>query len=158
MSDTYTKLSDTLSSKEGSAYITINGQNRKMFEISKLEVQLELTINDKQMLGHRMKQHKIVGCEGTGSMTYYFMNSEMANAAIDYVNSGHFEGFTVMATNEDPQSTVGKNEVALYNVIPKKFPLAHIDDSSDDPITVDTDITFDSVSSLSSFNLPTNYQ
>jgi hypothetical protein len=158
MSDTYTKLSDTLSSKEGRAYITINGSNRKMFEVSKLEATLELSIHEKQLLGHRMKQHKIVGAEGTGSMTYYFMNSQMANSAIDYVNSGKFTGFTIQAANEDQQSTVGKNEVVLYNVIPKKFPLVHIDDSSDDPITVDTDFTFDSVSSLSSFNLPTNYQ
>jgi len=153
----YTKLSDTISSKEGSAYVTINGSNRKMFEISKLEAYIELTINDKQMLGHRMKQHKITGAEGTGSMTMYFMNSAMANAAISYINSGTFTGLTLFVTNSDAESTVGTNEVALYNVIPKKFALAHIDDSSDDPITADTDFTFDSVSRLSSFNLPSTY-
>lgn len=156
--DTYTKLSDTLSGKEGSAYITINGQNRPMFEISKLEANLEFTIQDKELLGHRMKQHKIVGGEGTGSMTMYFMNSDMLNMAVKYIKSGDFTGFTVQVKNEDAQSTVGKQEVALYNVIPKKIPLAHLDDSSDDPITVDTDFTFDDVSPLSTFNLPENYQ
>lgn len=158
MADTYTKLSDTISGKEGSAFITINGKNRPMFEISKIDAQLELKINARQLLGHRIEQNKIVGAKGTGSMSYYFMNSEIANAAIDYVNSGAFTGFTIQVKNEDAQSTVGKNEVVLYNVIPTKFPLCHIDDSSDDPITVDTDLTFDSVSSLSSFNLPSNYQ
>lgn len=158
MADTYTKLADTLSGKEGSGYITINGQNRPMFDISKFSADLELTIQAKQLLGHRMKQHKITGAEGTGSMTLYFMNSDMLNAAITYMNSGAFTGFTIRVKNEDPQSTVGKQEVVLYNVIPKKLPLAALDDGNDDSLTVDTDFTFDDIAALSTFNLPANYQ
>ena len=158
MDNTYTKLSDTISSKEGTAYITINGQNRKLFEISKLEATLEATINDKALLGHRMKQHKMAGLEGSGSMTMYFMNSEMLNAAIAYKNSGSFTGFTIQVKNEDPQSTIGKQEVVLYNVLPKKFPVATLNDGSDDPITADTDFVYDDIASLSSFDKPANYR
>jgi hypothetical protein len=158
MADTYTKLSDTISAKEGTAYITIDGQNRQMFEISKLEADVELTIQDKQLLGHRFKQHKITGAEGTGSMTCYFMNSDMLKAAIAYKSNGSFTGFTLQVKNEDAQSTIGKQEVVLYNVLPKKFPLAHLDDSSDDPITFDTDFTYDDYAALSTFDLPSNYR
>lgn len=155
--DNYTKLSDTISSKEGSAYITINSQNRKMFELSKLEANIELTITDKQLLGHRMKQHKVTGAEGTGSMTCLFMSGDELNAVIDYIKSGSFKGFTIQAKNEDAASSIGKQEVALYSVIPKKFPLIHIDASSDDPVEVDTDFTFDDLAVLSTFGTPSNY-
>ena len=33
MADNYTRLSDTISSKEGKAFITIDGSNRELFEI-----------------------------------------------------------------------------------------------------------------------------
>jgi hypothetical protein len=156
MSESATLLTDTLSAHEGTAYITISGSNREAFELSKLSAELEFTITSKQRLGHRMKQHKVTGCEGTGSATFYFMNSQQMNAAITYISSGTFTGFTLLITNDDPASTVGTQEVALYNVIPKKFPVAYLEES-DDPITYDTDITFDKLAPLSTFNLPTVY-
>jgi hypothetical protein len=156
MSESATLLTDTLSAHEGKAYITINGSNREMFELSKFSAELELTVASKQRLGHRAKQHKVTGVEGTGSMTCYFMNSQQLNYAITYINSGTFAGFTVTVTNDDPASSVGTQNVAIYNVIPKKFPVAYLEES-DDPITYDTDITFDKMAVLSSFNLPTTY-
>jgi len=105
-----------------------------------------------------MTQHKVVGATGTGSMTMYFMNSEMLNQVIQYIRSGQFRGFKVQAKNEDPASTIGKQEVVLLNVIPTSIPAAVIDDQSDDPITFDTDFTFDDIEILESFALPENYR
>lgn len=158
MSESVSKLSDTVSGHEGKAYITVNGSNREAFDLSKITAELEFTITDKQLLGHRMKQHKVTGCEGTGSATFYFMNSQQLNAAIQYVKSGSFTGFTLLVINDDAGSTVGKQEVALYNVIPKKFPVTYLDDSSDDPLTYDTDITFDRMALLESFSTPNVYE
>jgi len=85
MADNYVRLADTISSKEGIAYITINGSNRELFEISSLKAQLDLVVQSRRMLGHRMTQHKVVGAEGTGSMTMYFMNSDMLRLAVTYI-------------------------------------------------------------------------
>lgn len=156
MSESVSQLTDTLNGHEGKAFITIGGSNREMFDLSKLSAEMEFTISSKQRLGHRMKQHKVTGCEGTGSMSCYFMNSQQMNAAIDYVNSGSFTGFTLLVINDDPGSSVGSQEVALYNVIPKKFPVAYLDES-DDPLTYDTDITFDKIAGLTNFSLPALY-
>lgn len=87
-----------------------------------------------------MTQHKVVGATGTGSMTMYFMNSEMLKQAIDYIRSGQYRGLKLQIKNEDPQSTVGKQEVVLSNVILASVPAAILDDQSDDPITFDTDL------------------
>ena len=158
MAENYTRLSDTISAREGKAYITINGQNRELFEISALTAQIDLTVQERRMLGHRMTQHKVVGATGTGSMTMYFMNSEMLNQAIQYLRTGNYRGLKIQVKNEDPQSTVGKQEVVLLNVILASIPAAILDDQSDDPITFDTDFTFDDIENLQSFRLPENYR
>jgi len=158
MAENYTRLADTISSHEGKAYITIDGQNRELFEISALTAQIDLIVQERRMLGHRMTQHKVVGATGTGSLTMYFMNSEMLNQAIQYLRTGNYRGLKIQVKNEDPQSTVGKQEVVLLNVILASIPAAILDDQSDDPITFDTDFTFDDIENLQSFRLPENYR
>lgn len=158
MAENYTRLADTLSAKEGKAYITIDGQNRELFEISALNAQIDLIVQERRMLGHRMTQHKVVGATGTGSLTMYFMNSDVLNQAIQYLRTGNYRGLKLQVKNEDPQSTVGKQEVVLLNVILASVPAAILDDQSDDPITFDTDFTFDDIENLESFRLPENYR
>jgi hypothetical protein len=158
VADNYIRLSDTISSHEGKAYITINGVNRELFEVSALSAQIDMIVQEKRMLGHRMAQHKVVGASGTGSLTMYFMNSEMLKQAIQYIRTGNYRGLKLQVKNEDPQSTVGKQEVVLLNVILNSIPAAILDDGSDDPITFDTDFTFDDIESLHSFKLPENYR
>ncbi len=158
MAENYTRLADTISAKEGEAFITINGTNRRLFEVSSLKAQLELSVQSRNMLGHRMTQHKVVGAEGTGSMTMYFMNSDMLKLAVDYLNNGSYGNLKLQVKNEDKQSTVGAQEVVLLNVILKSIPLTTIDDQSEDPITIDADFTFDSIDVMNYFNLPDNYR
>jgi hypothetical protein len=156
MDEATTNYSDTISSHEGKGFITIDGKNREAFELSKFTAEVELTVSEKRMLGHRMTQHKATGAKGSGSMTMYHMNSEMINYAKKYLKNGTFKGFTMLVIQDDEQSTVGKQEIAYYGVIPTKFPGSYLDDSSDDSLTFDTDFTFDSFEVLSSFGSPAN--
>lgn len=158
MADKHVRLKDTISSKEGKAFITIDGQNRELFEISSIKAQLDLVVQAKPMLGHRMTQHKVVGAEGTGSMTMYFMNSDMLKMAISYIKDGTLPDLKLQIKNEDYQSTVGKQDVILLGVLLNTIPVASLDDSSDDPITIDSDFTFDDIEGLSFFDLPSNYR
>ena len=154
----YTKLTDTLSATEGSGYVTRGGQNRKMLEISKVDAHVTLKVQERQMLGHRMTQHKVTGATGEGSGTFYFMNSDELKAFLEYKKSGKYEGFTLQLMNEDPQSTIGRQTVTLYHVILATVPVAYMDDSSEDPITFDSDFTFDDLDCLEQFVLPENYR
>ncbi|PHV72185.1 phage portal protein [Sporanaerobium hydrogeniformans] len=158
MSDNYVRLADTISSKEGKAYITIDGQNRELFEISSFSAQLELQVQSRRMLGHRMVQHKVTGAEGTGSMTMYFMNSDMLRLAVDYIKNGNYGGLKIQVKNMDEQSTIGTQDVVLSNVLLSTIPVAKLDDQSEDPITIDTDFTFDDIDALELFQLPQNYR
>ncbi|SHO48131.1 phage tail tube protein [Anaerocolumna xylanovorans] len=157
MTDQYLRLADTISAKEGTAFIIINGVSRPLFEVSALKAQLDLTVQSRKTLGNRMTQHKIVGAEGTGSMTMYFMDSDMLKLAVEYLSGGKFGTIDLKVTNEDPQSSVGKQEVILKNVLLKTIPVVNLDDQSDDPITVDTDFTFDGIDKLKFFNKPEGF-
>lgn len=156
MNEATTLYNDTVNGHEGEAYLTINGSNRKAFELSKFTAEVELTVSEKRMLGHRLSQHKVTGSKGSGSMTMYHMNSEMINYAKEYLKDGTFTGFTMLVIQDDPQSTVGRQEIAYYGVIPAKLPGSYLDDSSDDALTFDTDFTFDNYEVLSSFSAPAN--
>lgn len=158
MADNYTRLADTLAADEGKAYITINGQNRELFELQSIKAQIELKVQERRMLGNKMTQHKVVGVTGTGSATLYFMNSEHLNNAIQFIKTGKLYPVKIQLKNEDPQSTVGRQEVVLGNVIFNTIPVAALEDNSDDPITFDSDFTFDSIDNLESFQLPENYR
>jgi len=158
MADNYTRLDDTVSSHEGKAYGTFDGVNRELFEVSSLKAQLDMIIQSKRMLGNRMTQHKVVGAEGTGSLTMYFMNSQVLKQALKYLKDGQYKGIKLQCYNEDAQSTVGRQEVVMLNVILKTIPVAALDDGSEDPITFDSDFTYDSVENLESFTLPENYR
>ena len=158
MGDNYVRLSDTISSKEGTAFITIDGTNRELFEISSLSAQLNLKVQARNMLGHRMTQHKVVGAEGTGSMAMYFMNSDMLRLAIAYIKNGNYGGIKLQIKNMDEQSTIGTQEVILSNVLLATIPVTKLDDQSEDPITIETEFTFDDIDGLSFFDLPQNYR
>lgn len=157
MSGNYTRLADTIASDEGKAYVTINGSNREMFEAQTIRAQIDLIVQERRMRGKKMAQHKVIGANGTGSLTMYFMNSQHLNSFIEYLRTGRWNPIKLQAWNEDPQSTVGKQEVVLENVILSTVPVLAIEES-DDPITFDSDFTFDGIENLSSFRLPTNYR
>lgn len=157
MNEAKTQYTDTVSGHEGKGFITIGGKNREAFELSKYTAEIEMTVSEKRMLGHRMTQHKVTGAKGSGSMTMFHMNSEMLNYAQKYLKTGNFAGFTMLVIQDDEQSTVGSQEVAYYGVIPTKFPGSYLDDSSDDALTFDTDFTFDSCEVLKSFDNPANF-
>jgi hypothetical protein len=158
MGKKYLDINDTISSKEGKAYITINGQNRELFEISSITAQLDMVTQSKAMLGHRMTQHKVVGAEGTGSMTMYFMNSDMLKIAMEYIKNGKLADIKLQIRNEDYQSSVGSQEIVLLGVILNTIPVTTLDDSSEDPITIDTDFSFDDIEGIDYFQLPSNFR
>ncbi|MDF2907475.1 MAG: XkdM protein phage-like element [Herbinix sp.] len=155
--ENYTRISDTISSSEGKVFITVDGRVRELFEVQTMRAQIELIVTARRMLGNRMEQHKVVGARGTGSATLYFMNSEQLNNTIEYIRSGRFANNKLQVRNEDPQSTIGKQEVVLLNSIFATIPVAAVEES-DDPITFDSDFTFDGIEKLSSFALPSNYR
>ncbi len=152
----YTKIADLVSGNEGSAFITIDGQNRYFFELAKIEANIEFTVIAKKLLGHRMKQHKVVGAEGKGSMSIYNVSPAALAIYQQYVKEGKTPQISIQTTNEDKASTIGRRTVVMRNVILAKTPVVYLDDESEDLNKAETDFTFDDVDNLESYVLPEN--
>jgi hypothetical protein len=158
MSENFTRLADTLSTNEGTAYITINGQNRQLFEVVKIEANIEKTILEKRMLGNKITQHKVIGAKITGSATLALMNGDLLKATLNYLKTGVYPNIKLQLKNLDPSSTVGAREVVLTGVIFNNDLLSLLDSDSEDMATFDTDFTADGIEVLSDFKLPQNYR
>lgn len=158
MSENFTRLADTLSTNEGTAYITINGQNRQLFEVVKIEANIEKTVLEKRMLGNKITQHKVIGAKITGSATLALMNGDLLKATLNYLKTGVYPNIKLQLKNLDPSSTVGAREVVLTGVIFNNDLLSLLDSDSEDMATFDTDFTADGIEVLSDFKLPQNYR
>lgn len=156
MAGNYTKINDLVTGSEGSAYITTDGQNRYFFELSKIEANIEFTAIAKKLLGHRMKQHKVVGAEGKGTVTMYNVSPAALAIYQQYIKEGKTPQISIQTTNEDTGSTIGRRTVVMRNCILAKVPIAYLEDGSEDLNTTDSDFTFDDVDELESYVLPEN--
>lgn len=152
----YTKVADLVTGSEGSAFITVDGQNRYFFELSRIEADIEFTVIARKLLGHRMKQHKVVGAEGKGQMTIYNVSPAALAAYQSWLKDGRVPTISIQTTNEDPASSIGKRTVVMRNVILNKVPVAALDDNSEELSTTDTDFTFDDIDDLESYVIPEN--
>lgn len=152
----HTKIADLVTGTDGSAYITVDGSNRFFFELQKIDANIEFTVISKKLMGHRMKQHKVVAAEGKGTMTIYNVSPAALEVYDQYIKNGKVPTISIQTTNEDQASTIGRRVVVMRNVILAKVPVASLDDTSEDLSTTDTDFTFDDVDNLESYMLPEN--
>ena len=74
----------------------------------------------------------------------------------EYIRNGTVPSISIQTTNEDTGSTIGRRVVVMRNVILAKVPVAHLDDSSEELDTTDSDFTFDDLDDLESYVLPEN--
>lgn len=149
----YLKAGDTISGREGTAFMTINGRNIPMFFLKNIEATVELVKTEVPVLGKRMNQQKVTGANGTGSMTIHKVTSEFAQIGIDYIKKGTLPNVTVKVTNDDPNSTIGRQTTLLSGVLLDSVVIAKLDIESE-TLDEDVDFTFDDADLLEKFKDP----
>lgn len=150
----FLKAGDVLSGREGTAFMTINGRNVPLFFLKTIEATVELVKTEVPVLGKRTNQQKVTGANGTGSMTIHKVTSEFANIAVNYMKSGTIPDITVKVTNDDPNSTIGRQTVLLKDVIFDSIVIAKLDVESE-TLDEDVDFTFSDTNILEAFTEPT---
>lgn len=150
----FLKAGDIISGREGTAFMTIDGRNVPMFWLKNIEATVELIKTEVPVLGKRMNQQKVAGANGTGSIVIHKVTSEFAKIGIDYLKSGTIPEITIKVTNDDPNSTIGRQSTLISGVIFDSVPIAKLDIESE---TLDEDVsfTFSDADLLDQFNQPT---
>lgn len=144
---------DTISAKEGTVYITIDGQVYEYAELIKLKADLKYIKADVKSVRRRMKGSKIVGAEGTGSISVHYHRPENRALALEYIKTGKSPIMDIQAINADVTSRAGKQTALLKNIIPDGALLVEIDGDSDDLLVDEFDFTFDDFDFLSQFTV-----
>lgn len=150
----FLKAGDVISGREGTAFMTIDGRNVPMFFLKTIEATVELVKTEVPVLGKRINQQKVTGANGTGSMTIHKVTSEFAQIAVNYIKGGTIPGVTVKVTNDDPNSTIGRQTVLLKDVIFDSIVIAKLDVESE-TLDEDVDFTFSDTDLLETFTEPT---
>lgn len=149
----YLKAVDTLSGREGSAFITIDKENIEMFELKNIEVKVELTKTEVDVIGKRMTQQKISGAKGTGSMTIHKVTSRYAQIGIEYLKSGKVPSITIKITNDDPSSSIGRQTTVVRDVVLDSIVIAKLDVGTE-VLDEDVDFTFTDADLLELLSTP----
>lgn len=149
----FLKAGDTISGREGSAFITIDGENIEMFELKNIEAKVELTKTEVDVLGKRMTQQKVSGAKGTGSMNIHKVTSRYAQIGIEYLKSGKVPTITIKITNDDPNSSIGRQSTLIKDVVLDSIIIAKLDVGTE-VLDEDVDFTFTDADLLEVFSTP----
>lgn len=142
---------DAISAKEGTVFVTIEGQAFEYAELIKFEAKVDYTKADVKSVGKRMKGSKIVGAEGTGSMEVHYHRPENRRLALQYVKTGRSPVMDIQVVNADITSAAGKQTTLIKNVVPDGALIAALDGDSEDLLTDEIDFTFDDFDFLEQF-------
>ena len=122
---------DALNGKQGSAFMTIDGQNIEMFNMKKFQSDAEFQETDFKVVGTTLVQKKTTGVILTGTMTIYYGTPHFLRLLQEYLKTGRLPYFTLQITNDDPATSVGTQTVVLYNVKLQKLPVAQLEADAD---------------------------
>ena len=146
------KSYDTISGKEGTAYVRIDGRNEELFSAKSIEAKLELKKGAVKCIGRRMEGSKITGIKGSGTLKIYYGSPLFSSMIGDYKDTGKSLYFDLVVENDDQASSVGKQTVLLRDCCPDGITLAKLDGDTDDPLEDEIGFTFEDYEYINKFN------
>lgn len=145
------RSNQAISGKEGSVYVTIGTERYEMGEIIDIEAILTMLTADVNSIGQRMSKKKVIGAEGTGSLTAHYFSNVVRMAQDAYVKTGVYPDITVHIINADIQAQKGRHSVLLKEVIFEETVLARLDGSGDAILEETTSLTYGDYNILETF-------
>lgn len=114
MSETM-RAQDAISASLADCYVTIDGNRYHFMQAIKLEAKIEKNKTEVPILGKTGKGNKSTSWKGTGSATFHYNTSVFRNLLHRYKETGEDVYFDIQVTNEDPNSSVGRQTVILQD-------------------------------------------
>lgn len=142
---------DTVTAALAECYITIGDSRYNFMQAINLEAKFEKVKTEVPILGKPGKGNKSNGWKGTGSATFHYNQSVFRRMMLDYKNTGRDVYFDMQIINEDPTSTVGKQEIMLLDCNINGGILAKFD-ADGEYLDEDMDFTFEDFSMPEEFD------
>ena len=126
-------LTDIVSGRTGTVYITIDGSRELAAYLKDMTCDISIENNEGGGLGHIIKQSKPGQQTVTVSGNAYQMTSTFANIADTHRRTGKMPEIEIMVTLEDPQSDAGVQTLVLKKLVMTKCTAFVVDDAEDKP-------------------------
>lgn len=133
---------DAVTAALAECYITIGDNRYNFMQAINLEAKFEKVKTEIPILGKPGKGNKSNGWKGTGKATFHYNQSVFRRMMLDYKNTGKDVYFDIQIINEDPTSTVGRQEIMLLDCNINGGILAKFDADSE-YLDEDMDFTFE---------------
>ncbi len=145
------KSYDTISGKEGTAYLKIDGRNEELFRAKSIEAKIEIKKGAVKCIGRRMEGSKPTGMKGTGTLKLYYGFPLFADVVRQYKETGKALYFDMVLTNSDAASSAGVQTVLIKDCSVDGILLSKLDGDSDDPLEDEISFTFEDYEFLETF-------
>lgn len=146
---------EVLSAREGTAYITIKGQNHPLFYIQKVEAKFKKNKVEVRAMGQRGVGSKTTSWKGTGTLVINEITSMFKQAFINYAKTGRDLFFDLKITNEDLTSGRGRETKILRDCNLDEITFAILD-TEDAILKQEIPFTFEDVDLLETFSVVTS--
>lgn len=141
---------DTVSAALAECYITVGDNRYNFMQAINLEAKFAKKKTKVPILGKTGQGNKSTGWEGSGKATFHYNQSIFRQMMCDYKDTGQDVYFEIQIINEDPTSTVGKQEMILLDCNIDGGILAKFD-ADGEYLDEDMDFTFED------FSMPTGF-
>ncbi|MEE0775880.1 MAG: phage tail tube protein [Bacillota bacterium] len=154
----YLKIADGVDGKQGEAWITVDGVTKELVGLQKIEA-LD-TVNERTMktVGTVKTQTAMGSVDGSGTMTlHYCALPTFARMIEKYRKTGKITRFDLIIINDDPGTSLGRRSASFTDcVLSGDVPLAVLDATTDEHLTVDLNFKYSDYTQESDFNEPKN--
>lgn len=156
MPKTILNIKDTVNGGQGLVQMDINGNLETLFHVKNVEAFIEKNKESLPIAGSHWEHSKLKTIKGTGSCTMYYMSSTFILLAQKLAKEGKDFDFDMIITNEDPESSVGKQTTVLRSCNMDKILVAKFDTDSV-ALEEDFDFTFMDMDVIDSFKKPSYF-
>lgn len=144
---------NVVSSKEGKAFLTRNGQNKHLFRAKSIDAKLSKNKTEIRMLGNRMVGNKTTSIQGSGTLTLYHVSSEFKQDFVNYIEKGIDLYFNLQIEVEDKSTRFGKESIVLTGCNFDEITVATLS-AEDGVLEQELPFTFEGVELLKPFDVP----
>lgn len=126
MGTTQMIANDAIFGAKAECFITIGTRRYNFMQMTEFESKWEVNIAEVPILGQVGMGHKAAGGKGTWSGTAHFNQSVFREMANEYQKTGVLPYFEIQVSNEDPNSSAGRQTIIHRGCICESFILAKV--------------------------------
>lgn len=144
-------IQNLVNGAEGTVYLQKDNEMIPLLNIRTITATVSKDKETKKVIGSKVARNRLSGYTLSGTMNIYYCSSYFTKQLRDDIKNGTNTTFTLIVTNEDPASGIGRQSIALYNVDIDSHDILALDiDASD--MNSDIPFTFDDFEILEAFD------